>query len=129
MADMTDKFFTITRQDGKKIYVQLDTDGLFDWDIRNDGEAYLLVVTSPYSYDEDALNIYDDDCVIGVFYTRQEAKDAAGIMEETSIVPYNPLSAIDYLEANNNDLSFKDRRELKGLTALQYINEEEADED
>lgn len=110
---------TITRQDGKKI--TLNVDGNIDYEITHYGEAYVLSVT-----DATTDNVH----IVGIFYDKATACEAVEYLEKSGIVISDIggkiLSAYEYLEIEDK-LEFdreKHAKELKGLTALQYLNEQ-----
>ena len=109
---------TITRQDGKEI--DLNIDKKIDWEVSKAREAYLLFVT-------DAKN--DEEHIVGIFYDRDTAYETGKYLEQTFIVKGDIgggdiLSAAEYLEIEGRLENEEQARELKGLTALQYLNEE-----
>lgn len=108
----------ITRQDGKEITVALNDDGELICDIRRVGDAWLLVVTDAESA---------EDFVVGVYFDRDDADDAMDAAETTGFIPYEVVSAAEYLRATDKDYSPKTAREVKGITALEYLNEETDD--
>ena len=108
----------ITRQDGKEITVALNGDGELICDIRRVGDARLLVVTDAESA---------EDFVVGVYFDRDDANAAMDAAETTGFIPYEKVSAAEYLRATDKDYSPKTAREVKGFTALEYLNEETDD--
>lgn len=122
-----EEIFKVIRQDGKTVEFILDEDGLLNWEVRKDGESYILVVTNDYRDDEG--NIFNDEHVVGVYDTASDAHEDGESMEESGIVHYTKITAREYLQSNGEVVTPADSRNLKGLTALQYLNEESADED
>lgn len=104
----------ITRQDGKEITVALNDDGELICDIRRVGDAWLLVATDADS---------DEDFVVGVYFDRDEAYDAMEAAETTGLIPYQKISAAEYLRATYDNFTPATAREVKGITALEYLNE------
>lgn len=108
---------TITRQDGKEI--ELNIDKRIDWEVSKAREVYLLFVTDAQT---------DEEHIVGIFCDQDTAYDAGEYLEQTYIVSGDVdgviLSASDYLKIEGRHESPKQIRELEGLTALQYLNEE-----
>lgn len=133
MKTETFETFTVTRQDGVQVHFLLDDDKTLDWDITHYGEAYLLVVRNAFEvYFDDGDNgeqghevTYHNGHVIGVYYDRDSANDAAEQMETYGRVPFEVISATEYLDAEGKLDTPKQARELKGISALHYLNDGE----
>lgn len=106
------KNFLVTRQDGKEFEISTRK---VNWDFFRQGEAYHLVVTDAES---------DIEQVVGVYYDEAMTRDAAESLELFGRVPYEKISAADYLDAEGKLESNEQEAELKNYHALQYINDE-----
>lgn len=102
----------VTCQDGRQFEAELNKDGTLDWEITHEKEWYYLNV-------DDGTG---ETICVGVYYDMQDARDAAEEMERSGVVPYQEISAVDYLESDGEDITPADARELQGVDALQYIN-------
>lgn len=124
--------YTVTRQDGVQVNFILD-DHALNWEVTHSGEAYLLVVYNPFevSFDDGDNGeqghevTYHNGHVVGVYYDADFATDAAEQMETFGRVPAEKITAADYLDAEGKLDSPKHAREVKGLSAVQYLNGEE----
>ena len=107
----------IRRQDGKFIEVALDANGCLDWEINHVGEWYLLNV-------EDGTGA---TICVGVYENITDAREDAEGMTQDGIIPVRKISAHDYLKGN---VKFTPAlaREVKGKTALEYLNDEEPED-
>lgn len=118
--------YTVTRQDGVQVHFLLNADKTLDWDIAHYCEAYLLVVNNPFEVyfdDGDGHEVtYHNGHVIGVYYTFDEARDAADMMETCARVPFEAITTAQFLDAEGKLDTPKQARELKGISALHYLN-------
>lgn len=112
------EMWKIIRQDGKAIEVELNKDGTLDWDIQHVKEWYYLNVADGTGAMV-CVGIYDDI---------DTAREDAAAMEQDGVVPYQEISAKEYLEADGKVVTPARARELQGLTALAYINYDDMDE-
>lgn len=118
------KTIVITRQDGDAMELQIDEEIGIEWAIQaqfiyNYIEAYLLNVTEAGT---------GNRICVGVFFSLEEADEAAKVLSETRIVPHRSVAISTYLSALGFfDLELKLARfQKKGkfYSALNFINGE-----
>lgn len=112
------EMWKITRQDGKIIEIELNKDGTLDFEITHVKEWYHLTVDDGTGAMV-CVGLYDD-----IATAREDAKE----LETSGVIPYQEISAIEFLEADGKVVTPARARELQGLTALAYINYDDMDE-
>ena len=114
-------YWRVTDQDGKSFDVALDDDGVLDIGVSLlrhadiDG-AYVVVVN-------DAVT--GEERIVGVYFDREEAESAADDIEKFGVSRNDrAMSALEFLRNGGESIDPKTARELRGVTALEYLNGE-----
>ena len=115
------KTWNVTDQDGRAFDVALDDDGVLDVGVAPlrqpyiDG-AYVVVV-------KDAVT--DEERIVGVYFDDEDAEQAANEIERFGVSRNDrSISALEFLRNGGESIDPKTARELQGVTALEYLNDE-----
>ena len=117
----TNETITIARQDGELTDALRNKHGepVYELFKPNSDEFWFLAIKTP----EDG---YEGECseVVGIYLDREESEDAAQLLREQHHLPFDDISAFDYLYTNSRLEEDDDAEELKTLPAIQFINRE-----